>query len=116
MTLNATYLSKNFAASQVVFTIVNQAECTVDLTDCKEEPILLVDTSACAGDVTVTMESGEYAFARAISPITLPAGGVVMLPISTGEVMQADGCLHLTFGNFSGATAAVLKKRYVTNH
>ena len=65
MTLNATYLSKNFAASQVVFTTVNQAECTVDLTDCKEEPILLVDTSACAGDVTVTAEISALTAATA---------------------------------------------------
>jgi hypothetical protein len=116
MTLNATYIHKNFAPSQVAFTPITQGECTVDLTDCKEEPILLVDTSACTGDVALTMAAGDYASAKTIPAITLPAGGVAMVPVSTGEVMQADGCLHLTFASFSGATAAVLKKRYVTNH
>jgi len=116
MTLNATYIHKNFAPSQVAFTPVTQAECTLDLTDCKEEPILLVDASKCTSDVTLTMAAGDYASAKAIPAITVPAGGVSMIPVSTGEVMQADGCLHLTFASFSGATAAVLKKRYVTNH
>ena len=116
MTLNATYVSKNFAASQVAFTPVTQADSTVDLTDCKEELLLLLDTSACGGAVTVSMEAGDYASARCIREISVAKGGVAMIPVSTGEVMQADGCLHVTFGGYDGLTAAVLKKRYVTNH
>ena len=115
MKINATYINKLFDVSQVTFAPAEEV-CTLDLTDCKEEPILLVDTSACSGDVTLTMAVGDYASARIIPAITLPAGGVAMVPVSTGEVMQADGCLHLTFASFSGAAAAVLKKRYVTNH
>lgn len=113
MTLNATYVNKNFAVSQVAFTPVTQAECTVDLTDCKEEILLLLDTSDCGSAVTVNVAAGNYAMAKTISPLTVPAGGVEMIPVSTGEVMQKDGCLHLTFENFNGVTAAVLKKRYV---
>lgn len=116
MTLNATYIHKNFAPAQVAFTPVTQAEVTLDLTDCKEEPVILVNATACASDVTVTMAAGDYASAKAIPAITVPAGGISMIPVSTGEVMQADGCLHLTFASFDGATAAVLKKRYVINH
>ena len=37
MTLNATYIHKNFASAQVAFTPVTQAEVTLDLTDCKED-------------------------------------------------------------------------------
>jgi hypothetical protein len=95
---------------------VTQADCTVDLTDCKEELLLLLDTSACGGAVTVSMEAGDYASARCIREISVAKGGVAMIPVSTGEVMQADGCLHVTFGGYDGLTAAVLKKRYVTNH
>lgn len=116
MTLNATYVNKNFAVSHVAFTAVEQGDHTVDLTDCKEELLLLLDASECTDAVTVTMEAGDYASARAIPPLTVPAGGVEMIPVSTGEVMQADGCLHLTLGACTGLTAAVLKKRYVTNH
>lgn len=116
MTLNATYVNKNFALSQVAFDTVSQGECTVDLTDCKEELLLLLDTAGCGADVTVTVAPGDYASAKLIPAFTVPRGGVEMIPVSTGEVMQADGCMHLTFGSCDGLKAAVLKKRYVTNH
>ena len=57
---------------------------------------------------TVSMEAGDYASARCIREISVAKGGVAMIPVSTGEVMQADGCLHVTFGGYDGLTAAVL--------
>ena len=46
MKINATYINKLFDVSQVTFAPAEEV-CTLDLTDCKEEILLLVDTSDC---------------------------------------------------------------------
>ncbi len=116
MKINATYIEKLFDVSQVAFSSA-EANCTLDLTDCKDEILLLVDTTGCSGAATVTLSGGDYASAKPAMTLTVPAGGVNMLPVSTGEVMKTDGCLYITFGGaYSGATVGALKKRFVINH
>ena len=116
MKINATYIKKLFDASQVTFAPV-EASCTLSLTDCKEEILLLVDTTDCGGETTVTLEGGDYASAKPDMTLSVPAGSIYMIPVSTGEVMQADGCLHITFGgSFDGAFVGAVKKCFVVNH
>lgn len=116
MKINATYINKLFDASQVVFAPA-EAACTLELTDCKEEILLLVDTTSCGGDTTVTLEGGDYASAKPDVILTVPAGSVYMIPVSTGEVMKTDGCLHMAFGgSFDGVSVGALKKCFVINH
>ena len=116
MTINATYINKLFDASQVTFAPA-QAECTLSLTDCKEEILLLVDTTDCSGATSVTLAGGDFASAKPDVTLTVPAGSIYMIPVSTGEVMKADGCLHITFGgSYSGAAVGALKKCFAVNH
>jgi hypothetical protein len=116
MMMNATYISKLFDVSKVVFAPA-EASCTLELTDCKEELLLLVDTTDCSGDTTLTLEGGDYASAKPELTLAVPAGSIYMIPVSTGEVMKTDGCLHLTFGgSYSGASVGALKKCFVVNH
>lgn len=116
MKINATYINKLFDVSQVTFAPAEEV-CTLDLTDCKEEILLLVDTSDCSGETSVTLEGGDYASAKPDVTLAVPAGSVYLLPVSTGEVMKADGCLHITFGgSYGSAAVGALKKCFVVNH
>lgn len=115
----------NFLAETLVYNAINDAaptgEYTVDLTDCKGEVDLLVDASASTAAVTMTICGGDYVGKMADTTYTLAAGDCKRISISSAETMKTDGTLHIKWtatANLStlGVRAAVLKRRYVTNH
>ena len=113
MTCNT--ITKNFVLEDLVFETVSSAEAAIDMTDCKGEIDLLIDATGTT-DASFTLCGGDYVGKTDDMQFVVPAGTFKRISISSGEVIKADGCVHLTFGQYAGVKLAVLKRRYVTSH
>ena len=113
--MTSNIITKNFVPFELVFDTVSASE-TIDFTECKGEIDLILDTTGASSDATLTVCGGDYVGKRNDTQYIIPKGSVQCISISSGETMQADGCLHLAFANYTGVQLAVLARRYVTNH
>lgn len=117
MTLTSNLVKGNFTLGTFTYNTLTSADCTLDMTDCKGEILLVLDASACSANTQMTVCAGDYPGKMPDTVYTVPAGSVQYLAVSSGETMKTDGCLHLTFaGGYSSLRVAAVKQRYVTNH
>ncbi len=121
--MQETIICENFylglAKFVTMFGTAGNTDYTFDMTDCKDEAILIVDTTYSAVDIVLEIEAGDYPTKSKGYSYDLAARDKFYISISGGEVMQSDGKVHFRVSGLTDSNnlcLAVLKKRMVTNH